>query len=286
MYYENKLFYAESSIEECDICVVGLPYDSTVSFRPGSRFGPVAFRQAACGVESYSPYFDSDVSDVNICDLGDIEIPFGSPERACKLIEQEALEKWISKDHKLISIGGEHLVSYPLIKAYEKIYGQQLHVIQLDAHADLREGYLGCKLSHASVMRLIKNFLPEENIHQFFIRSGTKEEWNELRSNPNNYLPLHKQIDIHAIELDAISDKPVYLTIDIDVFDPSVCPGTGTPEPGGIDFNTFMEILKRLSLLNMVGADIVELAPHYDQSGCSSVLAAKVFRELVLSLSN
>ena len=261
-----------------DTLMVGLPFDGTTSFRPGARFGPAGLRDVSFGIETYSPYLDRDLEDIRFADLGDLELPIGNREKV--LAEIEAFARSVT-DSKILGLGGEHLVSYPLMKVMAERH-PDLQIVQFDAHCDLREDYMGEAYSHATVMRLIAGHVGPENIHQLGIRSGTREEFQYARQH-DTLVPARKE-DVEALR-PQLEGKPVYLTIDLDVLDPSIFPGTGTPEPGGITFDVMMALLKRLDGLNLVGADIVELAPHYDPTGVSSVVAAKIAREVLLMMS-
>lgn len=268
-----------SDYSESDVVVFGIPYDGTASYRPGTRFGPSAIRGEIDGIETYSPYLARDLTDYKICDLGDIPMHFGRVEKILTEIKHE-VSRILDDDKKTIAIGGEHLVSLPIIEAYIEKY-PNLNVIQFDAHADLRDEFVGEKLSHATVMRRVHEKL-DGDLWQFGIRSGTKDEFafadRFTRISPFNL----KEVKSASY---TIGQTPVYVTIDIDVLDPSIMPGTGTPEAGGINFRELMEGMKALSALNIVGADIVELSPHYDHSGVSTSAACKILREMLLILS-
>ena len=263
---------SKKEIEGCKIVLRGYPFDGTASFKSGQRFAPADVRLNSEGIETYSPLFDLDIErDIDFYDAKDLNLPFGNTEKALELIEKDA-KSFFEKGHILFSIGGEHLVTLPIVKACHSVY-KDLHLIHFDAHADLREEYLGEKLSHATVMRRILDFLPVENFHQFYIRSGTKEEFDFMRENKT--LKKNPENVVRLIGEDA----PVYITIDMDVLDPSVFPGTGTPEPGGIDFNTLVDALSRFKNLNIVGIDFVELSPDIDNTEISTITACKLIRE-------
>ncbi len=269
----------DSGYDDADIIVFGSPFDGTASFRPGSRFAPSVMRSEFYGLETYSPYFDMDLEDVKVFDAGDLELPFGNAERALRDIYQCTLQ--IVKDRKIpLMIGGEHLVSLGAFKAISDEY-DDICLIHFDAHADLRDDYLGEKLSHATVVRRIWDIVGDGRIYQFGVRSGQRQEFSWACQHTFMHKYTVEGIDVVASK---IGDGPVYLSIDLDIFDPSVFPGTGTPEPGGIMFNDMLIALKNLSSLNIVGADIVELAPHYDQTGVSTAVACKVLRELIFCI--
>ncbi len=269
----------ESSYEEAQTVLFGAPYDSTTSYRPGTRFASRAIRSESFGLETYSPYQDKDLEEIQVFDSGDLELSFGRVDLA--LADIKARTQTILADNKRpFMIGGEHLVTLPAVEATFEKY-PDLQVIQFDAHTDLREAYLDAKLSHATVIRRIHDFLGDGKIHQFGIRSGERAEFQFAKEHTN----LHKyNLDGLKETVAALKDTPVYLTIDLDVFDPGVFPGTGTPEAGGIFFMEFVESLKLISQLNIVALDVNELLPTLDQSGASTALACKVVRELLLAI--
>ncbi len=273
----------DSDYENADTVLFGAPFDSTTSFRPGARFGCSAIRHESFGLETYSPYQDRDLTDCRIFDSGDLELCFGKSELALQDIENRASE--ILNDSKLpVLIGGEHLVTLGSVRAVYKKY-PDLHIIHFDAHADLRNDYLGAELSHACVMRRCYEILGDNKIHQFCIRSGDKSEFSFAE----------QHTDMHKFSFDGLdeltenlkqSQTPVYFTIDMDCLDPSVFSGTGTPEAGGVQFSQLLEAIIKVSKTNIVGADINELAPMLDISGASTAVACKVLRELLLAISN
>ncbi len=267
----------DNEYEESNLVLFGSPFDGTTSFRPGTRFASNVMRNESYGLETYSPYLDKDLEDVKAFDAGDLEFPFGNTQKV--LDEIYDFTSNILKDDKTpIMIGGEHLVSLGSIKAvYEKY--NDMYLIHFDAHTDLRDDYLGEPLSHASVIRRCWDFMGDNKIYQFGIRSGEKTEFDWAKKHTN----LTK-FSCEGLEeaVEKIGDKPVYITIDLDILDPSIFSGTGTPEPGGITFNEMMKAIKTMSSLNIVGADIVELAPQYDISGVSNAVACKILREMAL----
>ncbi|WBW98183.1 agmatinase [Oceanirhabdus sp. W0125-5] len=269
----------DSEFEESQIVLFGAPYDGTVSFRPGTRFAPEVIRKDSYGLETYSPYHDDDLEEYSLFDSGDIEFPFGNRDKTLSMIEERTREI-VSTGKIPFMVGGEHLVTYPAVKAVTEKY-EDLVVIHFDAHADLREDYLGEKLSHATVIRRVWDMIGDKNIYQFGIRSGTREEFKWAEEHV--YM---RKFDLKGIEeaIEMIGDRPVYVTIDLDVLDPSIFAGTGTPEPGGVSYKELQEAIIKLKKLNIVGSDVVELSPQYDVSGVSTAVACKVIRELVLSI--
>lgn len=267
------------SYESAGIIMVGVPMDFTCSFRPGTRFGPQKIREVSIGLEEYSVYLGKSLIDSCFYDCGDLDLPIGNVEGTMEMLEASAGE--ILKDDKFpLFIGGEHLISRPIIKkAYEK-YGDELVVIHLDAHADLREGYIGVSYSHASAVRRLMDFMPGRNIYQFGIRSGTKQEFDFAAKNTNMY-PFEVIKPLKRV-LDQTAGKPLYVTLDIDVVDPAYANGTGTPEPGGISSVEILEAIGLLTGRNLAGFDIVEVSPPYDDSDRTALLAAKLIREIIL----
>lgn len=265
--------------EEADVIIYGAPFDSTTSFRPGTRFGSKAMRSDSFGIETYSPYQDLDLEDYNVCDLGDLELPFGNSPRVLEQLYDTA--KQILSDGKIpFMIGGEHLASLGPIKAAAEQY-PDLHIIHFDAHTDLREEYLGEELSHATVMRRAWDILGNGRLFQFGIRSGERKEFYWAKE----HTFLNKFNFDHLDEVVAqLRGKPVYFSIDLDVLDPSIFPGTGTPEAGGVTFMELLNAMKLVGGLHIVGMDVMELCPIYDQSGASTAVACKTARELMLSV--
>ena len=268
---------AERRLIEGSVCMFGVPFDATVSFRPGTRFGADAIRSVSDGLETYCPVLDRDLEDAPYCDLGNVEFT-ASPEEVGKGITG-VVREIVEAGCRPLMLGGEHSLTPHAVRAVYETYPNLL-LIQMDAHAELRDGYNGQVFSHASAMRRCLDFLPAAQLIQFGIRSGTREEFAEMRAARRlvgDALQLAEALKAHA-------HRPVYLTIDLDVFDPSLFPGTGTPEYGGIDWPEFMRVLDVLSSHKIVAADAVELAPQLDPTGCSSILASKVVRELLLTM--
>ena len=270
----------DAAYEEGHIVLFGAPFDSTTSYRPGTRFAARTMRAESYELETYSPYQDLDLEDARVFDGGDLELPFGDTARALGMIRDFATE--VLTDGKLpFLIGGEHLVSLPAIEAAAEKYSD-LAVIHFDAHTDLRDEYLGNRLSHATVIRRVWDILGDGRIHQFGIRSGERAEWEWARAGHTNLRPFTFAGLSDAIA--AVKGRPVYLTIDLDVLDPSAFPGTGTPEAGGV---TFIELMKAaLSVIHgcrIVACDMVELSPPLDASGASTATALKLLREMLLA---
>lgn len=271
----------DADYADARIVLFGAPFDSTTSFRPGTRFAPHAIRSESFGLETYSPWLDRDLEDISVFDSGDIELCIGSADKALDQISERTAT--ILKDGKIpFMIGGEHLVTLGAFREVFKKY-PDVHIIHFDAHTDLRDQYLDVKLSHACVIRRCHDLVGDGRIHQFGIRSGERAEWQWARAS---------HTDLHPFNFEGLKDTvaalgkvPVYFTIDLDVMDPSVFPGTGTPEYGGV---TFMQLIEAIYTVcnscNIVGLDVNELCPPYDQSGASTAAACKIVRELLLSI--
>lgn len=271
----------DAEYNDAKLVLFGAPFDSTTSYRPGTRFGPAAIRHESYGIETYSPYQDKDLEDYEIFDSGDLELCFGSSEKALDAIEERT--DTIFEDGKFpLMIGGEHLVTLGSVRSAIKRY-PNLHIIHFDAHADLRNDYLGVPLSHACVLRRCHDLLGDGRIHQFCIRSGERTEFQFAK----------KHTDMHKFSFEGLAEViadlkaknvPIYFTIDLDCLDPGYFPGTGTPEAGGVSFPELLNAILTVTKANVIAADLNELAPNLDQSGASTALACKITRELLLAL--
>ena len=274
----NKNVYTfigcDCEYEDARIVLFGAPYDSTTSFRPGTRFASSAMRNESFGIETYSPYQDKDLLDINVFDSGDLELPFGDPSQALNDIE-ECTEEILNDGKIPCMIGGEHLVTLGAVRAAAKKY-MNLHIVHFDAHADLRDDYLGVKESHACVLHRCWDIVGDGHIYQFGIRSGDRDEFvfaqEHTYMNKFNFGTLEEAVQ-------KIGQEPVYFTLDLDVLDPSEFPGTGTPEAGGVSFTQLLNAVREVSKLNIVGFDVNELSPVYDQTGRSTA----ILREILLA---
>jgi len=277
-FIEQNFISASAPFKESRIILLGCPYDGSSSFRPGARFGPPAIRNASWGIETFSPYFDRDLSQLKIHDMGDLELPLGEKKASLRLI-RDALRKILSKKKFPISLGGDHLITLPIAEEMLRVY-PNLHLIQIDAHADLRENYLGETLSHSTVMRRVVDLLGEGKLFQLGIRSGIEEEFKLARKMKS--MVSMDQTSLRSV-VRRLRNQPVYISLDLDVIDPSLFPGVGTPEPGGLTFQGFVSLLKELLPLHVVGFDITELTPDYDPTQVSSVTASVLLREMILA---
>ena len=264
--------------EGCSVALFGVPYDGTTSFRPSTRFGPAAIREVSTGLETYCPQLDRDLEDIAYADIGAVEIPYGDPQPVVEAVRR-ATSSVLAAGMKPLMLGGEHSISSGAVAAVAEQH-PDLVLVQLDAHADLRNEWLGSHHSHACAMRRCLEVLPSQQLMQIAIRSGTCDEFKELHSSG-------RLISVQDIpnRMNTLRGRPIYLTVDLDWFDPAVMPGTGTPEPGGFIWNDFAAVINELRHHHLMGADVVELAPQLDPSGISSVLAAKVTRSLLLLMT-
>ncbi len=270
---------AEATYHDAHAIIVGIPMDYTVSYRPGTRSGPLAIRNVSIALEKYSFYLDRDLKDYDYCDLGDLGLPFGNVNSSLQMIEK-ATDALLEDGKFPIFLGGEHLVSYPIIKSFAKKYSD-LHVVHFDAHADLRKDYYGEESSHSTVMRKASEILGPRKVYQFGIRSGIKEEFEYAQKNTRMF-PQEVVAPLQEILTD-LKGKPIYLSLDIDVVDPAYAPGTGTQEPGGCTSREMIQAIHLLGQLNIVGFDLVEVNPQLDFSERTAILAAKLVREGILT---
>ena len=274
---------AQRGIDQSRVSLLGVPYDGTCCFRPGARFGPSAIREDSYGIETYCPQLNLDLEDINFTDIGSLDVPLGDAELTLDYIS-DATNILLKNNLKPLIIGGEHSITSGVIKSLITNY-PDLIMLQLDAHADLRDEWLGSKFSHACTMKRCLEILPSKKIFQIGIRSGTKSEFLEM-NNSKRLIQHTLGENAKSLEeaLKSFKGRPIYLTFDLDWFDPSVMPGTGTPEPGGYFWGDFAAIINVIKSHNLIGADVVELSPKLDNTGISSILAAKVIRSLIMLL--
>ncbi|MCM3185320.1 agmatinase [Priestia megaterium] len=280
--YSGNVFIGSHPVfEESEAVLYGMPMDWTVSYRPGSRFGPTRIREVSIGLEEYSPYLDRELEEVKYFDAGDIPLPFGNPQRSLNMIE-EYIGQLLAADKFPLGMGGEHLVSWPVMKAMYKKY-PDLAIIHMDAHTDLREEYEGEPLSHSTPIRKVAELIGPENVYSFGIRSGMKEEFQWAKENGMHISKFEVLEPLKEI-LPTLAGRPVYVTIDIDVLDPAHAPGTGTVDAGGITSKELLASIHAIakSDLRIVGGDLVEVAPIYDPSEQTANTASKLIREMIL----
>ena len=279
-FIEQTYISAKASFKESKIVILGCPYDGSASFRPGARFGPSAIRKASWGIETYSPYFDKDLSELSIHDMGVLELPLGEKKLSLDLI-RKALRRILAEKKFPILLGGDHLITLPIVEEIIRVY-PHFYLIQIDAHTDLRENYLGETLSHSTVMRRVVDRLGEKRLFQIGIRSGTEDEFKLAKKMSSIISPNREALRSMVRRL---RNQPVYITLDLDVIDPSLLPGVGTPEPGGFTFERFLSLLKELQSLHVIGFDMVELTPDYDPNQISSITASVILREMILAFA-
>lgn len=268
---------ARPDVERARVVLFGCPFDGTSSYRPGSRFAPAAIRTVSDGIETYDPILRADLEDASFADAGDLLLPFGDIAKALDETHEMAMGLY-QKGQIPAALGGEHLLTLPLYRAAVESHPGVV-IVQFDAHLDMRNNYLGVNLSHATVMRRITDIVEPSRILQVGQRSGTREEFEFSES-----LGILRPSTIRVEEIrDWVGDRPLYVTVDLDVLDPSILPGTGTPEPGGVSFQTLQGWLSGLAGCRWVGWDVVELTPMLDVSQISSVVSAKIVRTMILS---
>lgn len=280
--YSGKVFImSRATEEEAEAVIYGMPMDWTVSFRPGSRFGPNRIREASIGLEEYSPYLDRHLEDVRYHDAGDMLLPFGNAARSLEIIEGY-IDALLEKGKFPLGLGGEHLVTWPVIQSMYKKYSD-LAIIHIDAHADLREEYEGEVLSHSTPIRKACELMGAENIYSFGIRSGMREEFQYAKESGMHMAKFEVLEPLKKV-LPDLAGRQVYVTIDIDVLDPAFAPGTGTAEAGGISSKELLASIHAIaeSDVNIVGADLVEVAPAYDPTEKTQIAASKFIREMLL----
>ncbi|NRF05328.1 agmatinase [Bacillus safensis] len=280
--YSGKVFIgSQPTWEDAKVILYGMPMDWTVSYRPGSRFGPNRIREVSIGLEEYSPYLDRELHEVPFFDAGDIPLPFGNAQKSLDLIE-EYVDSILEKGKFPLGMGGEHLVSWPVFRAMYKKY-PDLAIIHMDAHTDLREEYEGEPLSHSTPIRKVAGLIGAENVFSFGIRSGMKEEF-EWAKEAGMHISKFEVLEPLKQVLPKLKGRPVYVTIDIDVLDPAHAPGTGTVDAGGITSKELLASIHAIagSDVQVVGADLVEVAPVYDHSDQTANTASKLLREMLL----
>ncbi len=275
---KNIFLNADSDYATAKIVLIGVPMDWTVSYRPGSRFGPQGIRDVSEGLEEYSPYLKRSLAESSFYDAGNLILPFGNVVESLELISR--VVRRVVEDGKVpFCLGGEHLISLSAVGEVARKY-RDLVVLHFDAHADVRDTFFGEKLSHATVLRRIKEIGPGVDVFQFGIRSGEAEEF-EYGQTVTTMYPIEVLGPLEEV-IPKLDSRPVYVTIDIDVVDPAFAPGTGTPEPGGITAHNILRAVHMMNGLKIVGCDLVEVAPAYDQSRSTELLAAKLVREMLL----
>ncbi|GMA50826.1 agmatinase [Alicyclobacillus contaminans] len=278
-YSGNVFIGATDDFASAKAVIYGMPMDWTVSFRSGTRLGPARIREVSLGLEEYSPYLDKDLADLQYYDAGDIPLAFGNPKKSVEQI-YEFVKTLYAADKFPLGLGGEHLVSWGSLRAAWEKY-PDLRVVHIDAHTDLRDDYEGESYSHATVIKKVCDAIGPDRVYQFGIRSGTRQEFQWARAH-THFFPFEVAQPLERV-LPELEGHPVYVTWDIDVMDPAFAPGTGTAEHGGITPQEAFRAIQLLSRLNVVGFDLVEVAPQIDPSELAQILAAKLVREALLA---
>jgi len=264
-----------------EAALIGVPFDGTVSYRQGAQLGTQKIREASHCLETYSPFLDLDLSGRDYIDWGDLEVTTSSVDLMLDQTEKRVTQA-LEKELQPVVLGGDHTLSIGVIRALLKRY-PDLTVLQLDAHAGYKNEYKNESICHATVMRRISEIIPADRIFRFGIRAGTRDELIDTGIE----LPItidSSGYDINELIHSIPEETPLYITVDMDVFDPSLVPGVRNPEPHGLTWREFIQLVRFLNFRNSIGFDVVELAPEYDPTGISAVVAASVVREFMLGL--
>lgn len=270
-----SFYFVNSQLQQAETIILGVPYDRSSSYVPGSRFAPQFIRIGADNIETYSPYFNRHITDIKIYDAGDIVLTYPSIRETFQQIQKE-VAKYIIENKKLISLGGEHTITVPIIMELSKLY-PDLYLIQLDAHTDTRDSYLEEKYCHATVIRRISEIIPANHIFQLGLRSLTgSAKKNQYLFSVAKYLNTIKQ---------KIGKKPCYLTLDIDVLDSGIMPAVQTAVPGGISYQELFQSIVKMSSLNIVACDLVEYNPLASPNLGYASIMSEIMRELIIMMS-
>ncbi|WP_435155800.1 agmatinase [Amycolatopsis sacchari] len=280
-------------VEHADVAVVGVPFDSGVSYRPGARFGPAALREASRLLRPYHPGLDvAPFEAAQVADAGDIAVnPFNIGE-AIETLQQE-VEALSAGGTKLVTVGGDHTIALPLLRAAAKKHGP-VALLHFDAHLDTWDTYFGEPYTHGTPFRraVEEGVLDTSAVCHVGTR-GPLYGKADLDDDQKLGFGIVTAADVLRRGVDEIvdalrqriGDRPLYVSVDIDVLDPAHAPGTGTPEAGGLTSRELLEILRGLRTCRLVGADVVELAPAYDHAEITAVAASHVAYDLVSLLS-
>ena len=272
-----KFDFAVSPLHEARVAIVGLPLDRSSSFIPGTRFGPDAARIGSANIESFSPYLKRDAAELAICDDGNVGLSFATPQTPLDEI-RGAVGGHYDAGRKLISVGGEHTVTPAVISELAGRY-PDLCVIQFDAHSDLRGDFLGEKWAHATAIARTLDYVPRANVFQLGIRSF----WRGEEMEQAGVFPFDVLAPMPTVCAE-IGTRPIYVTLDVDVLDPSVLPDVQTPQPGGVGYRELVSALAELSGRNVIGADVVEFCPRGPHPSAGAPLVAELVRELAIIL--
>jgi agmatinase len=268
-------------LAEARVVVYGLPFEGQVNLRKGAREGPREIRCASDSIETYSLRLGLDLEDLALADAGDCELPDGAAPREQLDAARRAVASWWRPDLRAFMLGGDHTATVPVIELLAQAY-PALRVLQLDAHPDTRQAFLGERWNYASAMARVMEVVGPEAVLQVGIRTGSREE---LVPRPPRLYPAHETPPVQVIRrlLPELRQGPLYVTLDVDVLDPAAAPGTGSPEPGGLTVSELLEIVWLLRGCPVVGADLVEVAPAWDPTGRTAITAAWIVREALLA---
>jgi agmatinase len=271
---------SRASLPEARIVVFGIPFEGSVNLRQGADRGPRDLRLASDSIETYSPALERDLEDLAIADLGDCRLGAGSPRQQLDSARHEIAEFW-HPGLRPVMLGGDHTATVPVIETLAPAI-PELRILQLDAHPDLREEFLGERYNYASAMARVMDVVAPERVYQVGMRTGAREEY--ARRAPHLY-PAHAIHPVEAVRrlVPELARHPLYVTIDVDVLDPSEAPGTGAPEPCGLRTAELIEIVRLLEPCRIVGTDLVEVAQAFDPSGRTAITASWVLREAILT---
>jgi agmatinase len=262
------------------IVLFGIPFEGSVNLRTGADRGPRDLRIASDSIETYSPVLERDLEDLGMADLGDCELGGGSPREQLARAREEVRGFW-HPGLLTVMLGGDHTATLPIIEVLAPAI-PDLRVLQLDAHPDLREEFLGERYNYASAMARVMDVVAPERVYQVGMRTGAREEYR--RKVPHLY-PAHTVHPVEAVRglVPELSRHPLYVTIDVDVRDPSQAPGTGAPEPCGLLASELIDIVRLLEPCTIVGTDLMEVAHAFDPSGRTGITASWILREAILT---
>jgi len=268
------------SPDEAQIVFFGIPFEGKVNLRKGADRGPLDLRLASDSIETYSPALGRDLEDLAMADLGDCELPDGSPRSQLEAARQEIRRFW-RPGLRPVMLGGDHTATLPVIEVLAAAV-PDLRILHIDAHPDTREEFLGERFCYASAMARVMEVVPPERVFQVGMRTGSREEFE--RRLPN-FFPVTAIAPDDAVRkiLPELRRHPLYVTIDIDVLDPSEAPGTGSPEPGGLRVPEVVELIRLLQGCEVVGTDLVEVAHAHDPSGRTGIAGSWILREAILT---
>jgi len=268
-------------LAEARVVVFGIPFEGRVNLRKGADGGPRDLRLASDSIETYSPVLDRDLEDLALADAGDCELPGAATPREQLDAARGQIAAWWRPGLLPFMLGGDHTATVPVIETIAPAF-PGLRILQLDAHPDTRVEFLGERYNYASAMACVMETVPADRVYQVGMRTGSREEF--VQPGPN-FFPAHRErpLDVVRRLVPSLAGWPLYVTIDVDVLDPSEAPGTGSPEPGGISVPELIDIVRLLGSCRVIGGDLVEVAHAWDASGRTGIAASWVIREAMLT---